>query len=116
MNRVGITMSWLFLSLAILLEVFGSAMLKMSEGFSKLGFSLAFAISYGISFYLFSLVLKEIPLGTAYAVWAGVGLVLTAIVSVLFFGQKTDLMGIIGILFILTGVIFLNVFSKMGGH
>lgn len=109
-------MSWLFLALAIVFEVFGSSMLKMSEGFSKLLPSVAFVVSFGLSFYLFSLVLKEIPLGTAYAIWAGVGLVLTTLVSVLFFGQKTDLMGIIGILFILTGVIVLNAFSKMGGH
>lgn len=109
-------MHWLFLSLAIISEVFGSTMLKLSDGFSKLGYSLGVVAGFGLAFYFLSLSLKSIPLGTAYAIWAGVGLVLTCAVSVVFFGQKTDWAGLFAIALILAGVVILNVFSKMGGH
>ncbi|WP_158076053.1 DMT family transporter, partial [Rodentibacter trehalosifermentans] len=66
--------------------------------------------------YFLSLALKTLPLGTAYAIWAGLGLVLTSVVSILFFGQKPDLMGIISIGLILLGVVLLNTVSHMSGH
>ncbi|WP_109078836.1 DMT family transporter [Aggregatibacter kilianii] len=109
-------MHWLFLSLSIISEVFGSSMLKMSNGFSKLLPSLGVIVGFGCAFYFLSLALKDIPLGTAYAIWAGVGLVLTSLISVLIFGQKVDLWGIVGLGFILAGVVILNAFSQMGGH
>lgn len=109
-------MHWLFLALAIVSEVFGSTMLKLSSGFSKLWPALGVVLGFGLAFYFLSLALKNMPLGTAYAVWAGVGLVLTAAVSVVFFGQKVDAGGIIGITLILAGVVVLNLFSNMGGH
>ncbi|OOF79089.1 DMT family transporter [Rodentibacter caecimuris] len=106
-------MHWLFLILAIIGEVFGSSMLKMSHGFTKLIPSLGVVIGFGCAFYFLSLSLKVIPLGTAYAIWAGLGLVLTAAVSILFFGQKPDIAGIIGLGCILAGVIILNTVSNM---
>ncbi|OSI06759.1 putative small multidrug resistance protein [Neisseria animaloris] len=109
-------MPWFFLSLAILSEVFGSSMLKLSEGFSKPWPTAAMAVAFLCSFYFLSLSLKSIPLGTAYAVWAGVGLVLTCIISIVFFGQKADVAGIVGIGFILTGVLILNTLSGMVRH
>lgn len=109
-------MAWFFLILAIVSEVFGSSMLKLSDGFSKLFPSLGVIIGFGLAFYFLSLVLKTIPLATAYAIWAGVGLVLTTLVSLFFFGQKADLMGIVGIGLILLGVVILNGFSQMGAH
>lgn len=109
-------MPWFFLSLAILSEVFGSSMLKLSEGFSKPWPTAAMAVAFLCSFYFLSLSLKSIPLGTAYAVWAGVGLVLTCIISIVFFGQKADVEGIVGIGFILTGVLILNTLSGMVRH
>lgn len=84
-------MHWLFLALAIVGEVFGSSMLKISNGFSKLLPSVGVIIGFGCAFYFLSIALKSIPLGTAYAIWAGVGLVLTALISVSIFGQKVDL-------------------------
>ncbi|CDF99554.1 DMT family transporter [Avibacterium paragallinarum] len=109
-------MAWLWLALAIVSEVFGSTMLKLSEGFSKLLPSAGAVLGFGLAFYFLSLALKTLPLGTAYAVWAGVGLVLTAIVSMLFFGTKADAMGLLGIAFILVGVVILNAFSHMAAH
>lgn len=109
-------MHWLFLFLAIVSEVFGSTMLKISYGFTKLWPSLGVVVGFGLAFYFLSLTLKIMPLGTAYAIWAGVGLVLTSVVSVVFFGQKVDFSGMAGIGLILIGVVVLNVFSKMSGH
>ncbi|MBN6069611.1 multidrug efflux SMR transporter [Aggregatibacter actinomycetemcomitans] len=109
-------MHWLFLVLAIVGEVFGSSMLKISNGFSKLLPSVGVIIGFGCAFYFLSIALKSIPLGTAYAIWAGVGLVLTALISVSIFGQKVDLWGVIGLGLILSGVIILNTLSHMGSH
>lgn len=109
-------MHWLFLALAIVSEVFGSTMLKLSGGFSKPLPVLGVVAGFGLAFYFLALTLKTLPLGTAYAVWAGVGLVLTALVSVVFFGQKMDAWGIIGIVLILAGVVVLNTLSHAGGH
>lgn len=109
-------MHWLFLALAIVSEVFGSTMLKLSNGFSRPWPALGVVLGFGLAFYFLALALKNIPLGTAYAIWAGVGLVLTAAVSIVFFGQKADAAGLAGMVLILAGVVVLNVFSKMGGH
>ncbi|MDO4451186.1 MAG: SMR family transporter, partial [Moraxella sp.] len=71
---------------------------------------------FGLAFYMLSLALKSIPLGMAYAIWSGVGLVLTAIVGVMVFGEKVDFWGMASIGLILAGVIMMNTLSKMGGH
>ncbi|WP_411376731.1 DMT family transporter [Actinobacillus pleuropneumoniae] len=110
-------MHWsLLLAIAIVSEVFGSTMLKLSQGFTKPLPSIGFVLGFGLAFYLLSLALKSIPLGMAYAIWSGVGLVLTAIVGVVVFGEKVDFWGIASIGLILAGVIMMNTLSKMGGH
>ncbi len=105
-------MKYLFLGLAIVLEVVGSSFMKASEGFTKWLPTSIFIAAYIACFYFLSLALKTIPLGTAYAIWAGLGIVLTAAISVVVFKQKLDLPAIIGILFIVTGVVIMNFFSK----
>ena len=110
-------MHWsVLLGIAIVSEVFGSTMLKLSQGFSKPLPSIGVVSGFGVAFYCLSLALKSVPLGMAYAIWSGVGIVLTAIIGIVLFGDKIDVWGIIGIAFILIGVIILNVLSKMGGH
>lgn len=105
-------MKYLFLSLAIVLEVTGSGFMKASQGFTKWLPSTIFVIGYISSFYFLSLALRAMPLSTAYAIWAGLGIVLTAGVSVAVFKEKIDLPAIIGIVFIVTGVAVMNFFSK----
>jgi len=105
-------MQFLFLALAILFEVVGSAFLKVSDGFSKLIPTLITISAYIISFYIFSQTLKSLPLGVAYAIWGGMGIVFTALISVFVFKQPIDWAAIIGITLIIAGVIILNVFSK----
>lgn len=110
-------MHWsILLAIAICSEVFGSTMLKLSQGFTKPLPSLGFIIGFVIAFYCLSLVLKHISLGMAYAIWSGVGIILTAIIGVIIFNEKVDIWGMIGISFILMGVVILNTLSKMGGY
>lgn len=109
-------MKYLYLAFAIIFEVLGSSFIKASDGFTKWLPSTIVAVAYLAAFYLLSLVLKSIPLGVAYAIWAGLGIVLTALVSVLVFKQKLDAPAIIGILLIVAGVLVMNLFSKTAAH
>ncbi len=107
-------MAWLYLTVAIIAEVFATSSLKASEGFTKPLPSLMVVLGYSLAFYMLSLSLKSIPVGIAYAIWAGVGIVLIALIGWWVFGQALDLAAIIGMSLILAGVLVLNVFSKAG--
>lgn len=107
---------WLLLSLAIFAEVFGTSFLKASDGFTKFWPSVAVIVGYVVAFYFLSLSLKVIPVGIAYAIWAGLGVVLIALIGWIVFSQKLDTAAIIGISMILGGVIVLNVFSNSVTH
>lgn len=110
-------MHWsILLAIAICSEIFGTSMLKLSQGFSKPLPSVGVIVGFGVAFYCLSLALKHIPLGMAYAIWSGVGLVLTAMIGVIVFNEKIDMWGVFGIGLIVAGVVVLNVLSKMGGH
>ena len=109
-------MHYLYLTLAIVLEVLATALLGKSEGFTKWLFAVGSLLSYGVCFYFLSLALKNIPLGVAYAIWSGVGIVLTAIVSILVFKSKVDLPFVLGAVLIIAGVVVINLFSKANGH
>lgn len=103
---------YLFLALAILLEVVGSAFLTASYGFSKRIPSVMAVVAYVLCFYFLSLSLKELPLGIVYALWAGIGMILTALVSVFIFKQPLDFAAFLGIAFIVLGVFIIQYFSK----
>lgn len=109
-------MKYVFLGLAIILEVIGSSFMQVSQGFTKLVPTFITAIAFIACFYFFSQALRHIPLGLAYAIWAGLGIVLTAIISVVLFKQKLDIPAIIGIALIVSGVIVMNYFSKTTAH
>lgn len=102
---------WVYLSVAILAEVIGTSFLKSSEGFTRLAPSVVVVVSYMVAFYFLALTLKTLPVGVAYAVWAGAGVALIALAGYLFFGQSLDLAAIIGICLIVAGVMVINVFS-----
>ncbi|WP_413367651.1 DMT family transporter [Lysinibacillus sp. 3P01SB] len=101
-------MGYLWLAIAIIAEVFGSSMLKLTEGFKRLLPSLGVVAGYAVAFYGLSLALKELPLGVAYAIWAGVGTALTALVGILFYKEALNIKKSIGILLIIGGVVLLN--------
>lgn len=107
---------WILLGLAIAAEVLGTSALKASESFSKLWPSAIVVVSYGAAFYLLSLTLRTIPVGIAYAVWSGVGVVLIALIGWLVFGQKLDGAGMLGMALIVAGVLVLNLLSKSSAH
>lgn len=101
-------MAWLILAIAIASEVFATTMLKLSDGFSRLTPSLGVVAGYGFAFFLLAIALKTIGLGTAYAIWAGVGTVGAVLVGVLVFGESLTLPAYIGIALVVTGVVLLN--------
>lgn len=107
-------MSYLYLALAIVGELIGSSLLKASEGFSKLFPTIGVIIAFVGCFFFLSLSLKTIPLNTAYAIWSGLGIVFTAIISVLIWKEKINMASITGIILILVGVVILNLFGP--GH
>lgn len=108
--------AWGFLLIAIVAEVIATSALKMSEGFSRLWPSIIVVAGYGVSFYFLSLTLRSIPMGVAYALWSGIGLVLITVCAWLIFKQKLDLPALIGMALIISGVIVMNVFSKSVAH
>ncbi len=97
-------------------EVVATSTLKASHEFSRLIPSAIVVIGYVGAFYFLALALKTIPVGVAYAVWAGLGIVAVAAIAWFVYGQKLDLPSIIGIGLILAGVIVLNLFSKTVSH
>ncbi|MDJ0807904.1 MAG: SMR family transporter [Gammaproteobacteria bacterium] len=109
-------MGYLYLGIAIVAEVIATNALKASEEFTKLGPSIIVVIGYGAAFYFLSLVLKTIPVGIAYAIWSGVGIVLVTLVAAIMFEQIPDIPAILGMGLIVAGVVVINVFSKTTGH
>jgi len=108
--------SWLFLALAIIAEVVGTSALKSSEGFTRLGPTTVVVIGYVVAFYFLALAIKVIPVGIAYAVWAGLGIVLISLIGWLVFQQKLDAPAVLGMGLILSGVLVINLFSGTASH
>lgn len=108
--------AYVALGIAIVLEVVATTSLKLSDGFTKLGFGIGALVAYGVCFYFLSQTLRTVPTGIAYAIWSGVGVVLVSLVGWLFLKQRLDGPAILGIGFILAGVVILNVFSKTVAH
>ncbi len=105
-------MSYFYLFCAIITEVIATTALKASDGFSKFLPSIIVVVGYSVSFYFLSLSLKTIPVGMAYAIWAGLGIVLIVIFGMIFLKQTPDIASIVGISFIILGVVIMNLFSK----
>ncbi|GEA20292.1 QacE family quaternary ammonium compound efflux SMR transporter [Vibrio harveyi] len=104
------------LSIAIVCEVIATSSIPKTEQFTKLMPSTVVIIGYGIAFFLLSVTVKSMPVGLVYAIWSGAGIVLVAAVGYFLYGQKLDLAAIVGIGFILTGVVIVNLLSKTVGH
>jgi small multidrug resistance pump len=109
-------MHWLYLITAIVAEVIGTSALKAADGFTRPGPSIVVVIAYGVSFLFLSLTLRTLPIGVAYAVWSGVGVVLVTIVAWFLYQQRLDWPAVAGIALILAGVLVLNLFSSVSAH
>ncbi|WP_151945965.1 quaternary ammonium compound efflux SMR transporter SugE, partial [Aliarcobacter butzleri] len=101
-------MSWGILVLAGIFEIFWAVGLKYTDGFTKLIPSLFTIVAMLVSFWLLSLSLKTLPLGTAYAVWVGIGTIGTVIAGIMLFGDSINIIRIISIAFIILGIIGLK--------
>jgi len=107
---------WLMLIAAIGFEVLGTSMLKSSDGFSRLTPSLASVAAYLASFWLLSQVLRVMPVGIAYAIWSGLGILLITVIGWAVFRQRLDAAALLGLALIAAGIIVINVFSNTTGH
>ena len=107
-------MSWIFLILAISCEVAGTTCMKLSESFTKLVPSILLFVLYGVSLALLTLALKGIPVGVAYAVWAGLGTAVIAVIATIAFGEPLSASKVVCLSLIIAGVIGLNLSG--GGH
>ena len=105
-------MIYLYLAVAIISEVIATMALKYSDGFSRVVPSIIVLIGYSCAFFFLSIVLRQLPVGITYAIWAGLGIVLTTLASSLLLNQKLDAAAFAGMGLIITGVCIINLFSK----
>lgn len=109
-------MHWFYLGIAIVSEVIATSALKAADGFTQLVPSIIVVLGYAAAFYFLSLTLRFIPIGITYAVWSGVGIVLVSLIGWFAYRQPLDIAAMIGIGFIVAGVVILNFFSKSTMH
>ncbi len=109
-------MGYWYLVVAILSEVIATTALNASQGFTRLWPSLITVVGYCLAFYFLSLTLRTVPMGIAYAVWAGAGIVLIALSGAIFFKQLPDLPAVLGMLLIIVGVVLVSAVSRTAGH
>ena len=109
-------MTYLYLLMAVGFEVIGTAALQASEQFTRPKPLILTAIGYAAAFYFLSLVLRSMPVGVAYAIWSGLGVVLITLVGLIWFGQKLDTPAVVGLALIVAGVAIINLFSRTVVH
>lgn len=107
---------YVYLAIAIAAEVIATTSMKALAGFSRPVPLLLVIVGYSLSFWMLALVVKSIPVGIAYAIWAGLGIVLVSIAAALIYGQKLDLPAALGMVLIIAGVVVIQVFSSSTGH
>jgi small multidrug resistance pump len=108
--------AYLYLGVAIIAEVIATTALRASNGFTQLWPSVISIVGYVVAFYFLSLTLKTMPVGIAYAIWSGVGIVLISLAGWLIYKQLLDLPAIVGMGLIMAGVVVINLFSKSTVH
>jgi small multidrug resistance pump len=99
---------WIYLLIAILTEVVGTTMMKVSQGLTRLMPSVLMFVMYAISFVLMALALKKIEVGTAYAIWSGLGTALIATIGIVAFRESMSIPKLAGLVLIIAGVVLLN--------
>ena len=107
--------SWTYLMIAIVAEVIATSALRESDGFTRAGPIAIVVVGYSAAFYFLALTLRSIPVGVAYAVWSGVGIVLISLVGWFLFGQKLNAPALGGMALIVIGVAVLNMYSDTSG-
>ena len=109
-------MPYLILALAVLAETIGTAALQASQQFTRPLPSVVVVVAYALAFWLLAISLKTFPVGIAYALWSGIGIVFIALIGIFVFGQRLDLPAVLGMALILAGIVVINLFSKATAH
>lgn len=109
-------MNYVYLAGAIAFEVVATSFLRSSDGMTRLWPTVLSLAGYGIAFYFLSLTLRSVPIGVAYAIWSGVGIILIAVIGTMAFRQALDVAAILGIALIVAGVLVISLLSKTAGH
>ena len=109
-------MGYLYLGIAVAAEVIATSALKASDGFTRPLPTVIVALGYGVAFYFLSLVLKTVPVGVAYAIWSGAGIVLIGLIGWLVLKQPLDVPAMLGMGLIVAGVVVIQLFSQSVGH
>ncbi|HEY4071611.1 MAG TPA: SMR family transporter [Herbaspirillum sp.] len=107
---------YLYLSIAIVSEVIATSALRAADGFTRLLPSILVVAGYALAFFFLSLTLKTIPVGVAYAIWSGIGIVLISLAAYFLYGQSLDAPALIGMGLIVAGVMVINLFSRSSAH
>ncbi|WP_280869977.1 SMR family transporter [Labrys sp. LIt4] len=109
-------MTYAALVIAVILEIIATSLLKASDQFTRLWPTVMMGLCYMAAFYFLSYTLRTMPVGIAYALWSGIGIVLISVIGFVVFNQSLDLPAIIGIGLILAGVVIINLMSKSISH
>jgi len=109
-------MPYIYLFIAIFCEVIGTMLLPVSQNFTKLLPTISLSIAYILAFYFLTFSLKSIPIAIVYATWSGLGIFSISIISYLIYGQTLQWQSILGLLFIIIGVILVNIFQSNNLH
>lgn len=107
---------YVYLTIAICAEVIATVSMKAVKGISTPLPLILVIVGYGIAFWMLTLVVRSVPVGVAYAVWAGMGIVLVSIAALFIYGQKLDVPAMLGMALIVLGVVVIQLFSKTAGH
>lgn len=107
-------MNWIYLALAICCEVVATSALKATQGFTRWQPSTLVVLGYAFAFYFLSLTLRTTPVGVAYAIWSGVGIVLVSLIGWFVYQQSLDWAACLGIGLIILGVLVIQLFSANG--
>ena len=108
--------AYYYLAIAICAEVIATVSMKAVKGFSTPLPLLLVIVGYGIAFWMLTLVVRSIPVGIAYAIWSGLGIVLISVAALVIYGQKLDVPAMLGMAMIVGGVVVIQLFSKAAGH
>ena len=108
--------AYYYLAIAICAEVIATVSMKAIKGFSTPLPRVLVIAGYATAFWMLTLVVRTIPVGVAYAVWAGMGIVMVSVAALFIYGQKLDVPAMLGMALIVLGVVVIQLFSKTAGH
>ena len=108
--------AYYYLAIAICAEVIATVSMKAVKGFSTPLPLLLVIVGYGIAFWMLTLVVRSVPVGVAYAVWAGMGIVIVSVAALFIYGQKLDVPAMLGMALIVLGDVVIQLVSKPAGH